>query len=336
MPVARRTACPSGSAADNQSLPIVCGCTTSRIPPTSASAQRALPRRRDEREQPIADGEPAESQPLLLGLEVELLGGALALELALEVVEQAVPPHPAHDNRASRHPIGLSTAAELAIDRFRWRWFTIDYRPRTGVDHSSQPKVSAVASALPIEVPETSRAVPNQHPPPQRPPRLRVTTDEYFGQQPTPTASLPTPEPLIENLTRCVIEILAGARDLEQISRWVTDDVYRHLLKRVVLSTRARQAKGQVATPADVLARLAHDVRTPGWRGRVRRHRARAGPQPRGRDPARGAGSALARDRDSCPVARRSPPGARRPRDVTSAVATSLGPVSKHVALSIV
>jgi hypothetical protein len=59
---------------------------------------------------------------------------------------------------------------------------------------------------------------------------------------------LPKPDPLIENLTRCVIEILAGARDLEQISRWVTDDVYRHLLKRVVLSARARQAKGQKAT----------------------------------------------------------------------------------------
>ena len=105
-----------------------------------------------------------------------------------------------------------------------------------------------MASALPIAVPETSRAVPEPATATQRPARLRVTTDEYFGQQPTPTSSLPTPEPLIENLTRCVIEILAGARDLEQISRWVTDDVYRHLLKRVVLSTRARQAKGQVAT----------------------------------------------------------------------------------------
>jgi hypothetical protein len=52
----------------------------------------------------------------------------------------------------------------------------------------------------------------------------------------------------VENLTRCVIEILGGARDLEQISRWVTDDVYRHLLKRVVLSSRARQAKGQPVT----------------------------------------------------------------------------------------
>ncbi|HEY9499415.1 MAG TPA: Rv3235 family protein, partial [Terrimesophilobacter sp.] len=71
-------------------------------------------------------------------------------------------------------------------------------------------------------------------------------SDEYFDHQPTGKATLPGPEPLLENLTRCVIEILAGARDLEQISRWVTDDVYRHLLKRVVLSARARQAKGRV------------------------------------------------------------------------------------------
>jgi hypothetical protein len=72
--------------------------------------------------------------------------------------------------------------------------------------------------------------------------------DEFFGLQPTSRAALPDPRPLLENLTGCVIEILAGARDLEQISRWVTEDVYKHLLKRVVLSSRARQAKGQVAS----------------------------------------------------------------------------------------
>src|ERR1041384_959774 len=80
---------------------------------------------------------------------------------------------------------------------------------------------------------------------PDRPLRPRFSTHEFFAHQPTPTSALPNPEPLIENLTRCVIEVLAGARDLEQISRWVTDDVYRHLLKRTVLSARARQAKGQ-------------------------------------------------------------------------------------------
>jgi hypothetical protein len=78
--------------------------------------------------------------------------------------------------------------------------------------------------------------------------RPRFSPDEFFGEQPASTSTLPSPAPLIENLTRCVIEILAGARDLDQISRWVNDDVYRHLLKRVVLSARARQAKGQRAT----------------------------------------------------------------------------------------
>jgi hypothetical protein len=75
--------------------------------------------------------------------------------------------------------------------------------------------------------------------------RPRFVPDEFFGHQPTSSSSLPDPAPLIENLTRCVVEILAGARDLEQLSRWVTDDVYRHLLKRVVLSARARQATGR-------------------------------------------------------------------------------------------
>jgi len=75
----------------------------------------------------------------------------------------------------------------------------------------------------------------------------RFGVDDFFDQQPTSTSALPDPRPLIENLTRCVIEILAGARELDQIARWLTDDVYRHLLKRVVLSSRARQAKGAAA-----------------------------------------------------------------------------------------
>jgi hypothetical protein len=82
----------------------------------------------------------------------------------------------------------------------------------------------------------------------ERATRPRFDSDDFFGAQPATTSSLPDPTPLLENLTRCVIEVLAGARDLEQLARWVSDDVYRHLLKRVVLSTRARYAKGQKAT----------------------------------------------------------------------------------------
>lgn len=79
--------------------------------------------------------------------------------------------------------------------------------------------------------------------------RTRFDSDDFFGHQRAERSALPDPAPLLENLTRCVIEVLAGARDLEQISRWVSDDVYRHLLKRVVLSARARQAKGQRTVP---------------------------------------------------------------------------------------
>ncbi len=72
-------------------------------------------------------------------------------------------------------------------------------------------------------------------------------TDEFFAPQPSRRAELPNPEPLLINLTRCVVEILAGARELEQIARWVNDDVFRHLLKRVILAERARRLKGEQA-----------------------------------------------------------------------------------------
>lgn len=75
----------------------------------------------------------------------------------------------------------------------------------------------------------------------------RFQEDDFFGHQPSPRSQLPDPEPLLVNLTRCVIEVLAGARELDQLARWVSDDVYRHLLKRVVLSARARAVKGQRA-----------------------------------------------------------------------------------------
>jgi len=112
---------------------------------------------------------------------------------------------------------------------------------RTSLD--ARPDAVAVAATADRPATDTG-ADSDREAMPSKPIHSHFEPDEFFGQQPTPRASLPSPEPLIENLTRCVIEILAGARDLEQIARWVSDDVYRHLLKRVVLSTRARQAKG--------------------------------------------------------------------------------------------
>lgn len=89
--------------------------------------------------------------------------------------------------------------------------------------------------ALTLEEVEALKTIPAAH------------TDEFFAPQPTQRCDLPDPEPLLVNLTRCVVEILAGARDLEQIARWVSDDVFRHLLKRVILAERARRLKGELA-----------------------------------------------------------------------------------------
>lgn len=51
-----------------------------------------------------------------------------------------------------------------------------------------------------------------------------MMTLEDFAPQPTPTAELPDPAPLLESLTRGVLEVLAGVREADQLARWFTED----------------------------------------------------------------------------------------------------------------
>ncbi|MWV50545.1 3-hydroxyacyl-CoA dehydrogenase [Rathayibacter sp. VKM Ac-2803] len=69
----------------------------------------------------------------------------------------------------------------------------------------------------------------------------------FFEAQPATRAELPDPQPVLERLTLLVIEILAGSREIDQVARWLSDDVYRHLQKRVVLAARSRAAQGRPA-----------------------------------------------------------------------------------------
>jgi len=85
--------------------------------------------------------------------------------------------------------------------------------------------------------------------------------EEMFERQHTPTSALPDPRPLVQNLARCVVEVLAGVRDPEQISRWLEPAVYTQLLARAVIAARARQAKGRaIAMPRVSMGscRIAH------------------------------------------------------------------------------
>ncbi|HWK21359.1 MAG TPA: Rv3235 family protein [Microbacteriaceae bacterium] len=80
--------------------------------------------------------------------------------------------------------------------------------------------------------------------------RSDALIEEMFERQRTPVSALPDPTPLVRNLARCVVEVIAGARDAEQIARWLEPTVYTQLLTRVVVAARARQAKGaRVSVP---------------------------------------------------------------------------------------
>lgn len=66
---------------------------------------------------------------------------------------------------------------------------------------------------------------------------------EYFAPQPTSSSQLPDPAPLIEGLTRGVLEVLAGVREVDQLARWLAEDAFRKLVTRANLSARARSAR---------------------------------------------------------------------------------------------
>jgi len=70
---------------------------------------------------------------------------------------------------------------------------------------------------------------------------------EFFAPQRTPTTALPDPEPFLRNLTRGVLEVLAGVREVDQLARWLTEDPYRKLVTRANLAARARSARGMPA-----------------------------------------------------------------------------------------
>ncbi|WP_066515936.1 Rv3235 family protein [Curtobacterium ammoniigenes] len=58
----------------------------------------------------------------------------------------------------------------------------------------------------------------------------------------------PDPAATARDLALCAIEIICGARDLETIARWITDDVQRHLERRIVIAARGRSVRRRTAS----------------------------------------------------------------------------------------
>ncbi|GAA3205793.1 Rv3235 family protein [Microbacterium terregens] len=82
---------------------------------------------------------------------------------------------------------------------------------------------------------------------------------EFFAPQRTPSTDLPAPEPFLRNLTRGVLEVFAGVREVDQLARWLTEDAYRKLVTRANLAARARSARGVPARrPVHALLSVHH------------------------------------------------------------------------------
>ncbi|MFS0730932.1 Rv3235 family protein [Curtobacterium sp. 1P10AnD] len=76
------------------------------------------------------------------------------------------------------------------------------------------------------------------------PPALHAVPDDVGTPLPgtTEPAALPDPEETARALALCVVEILSGAREVDSIARWITEDVHRHLQQRAAVAARARSA----------------------------------------------------------------------------------------------
>lgn len=68
-------------------------------------------------------------------------------------------------------------------------------------------------------------------------------TDEGTVSSPS-TLPEGDPELLLRNLARSVFEAIAGTREVEAMSRWLTLEVYSKLLARVQHAARSRQRRG--------------------------------------------------------------------------------------------
>lgn len=73
--------------------------------------------------------------------------------------------------------------------------------------------------------------------------------DDTAGRVEPTRLTVVTPPSDVEETARalglCVAEILTGAREVDSIARWITDEVHRHLQQRAAIAARSRQLGGR-------------------------------------------------------------------------------------------
>jgi hypothetical protein len=96
------------------------------------------------------------------------------------------------------------------------------------------PAESDIAKTKDVE-PEDAPPAPSK----TRKVRNPIESEEYFGVQYSKTCDLPDPVESLKVLATGVVEVIAGTLQVEQLARWLSDDVYQRL------QFRARRAEAQ-------------------------------------------------------------------------------------------
>lgn len=74
-----------------------------------------------------------------------------------------------------------------------------------------------------------------------------IESEEFFGQQYNKTGELPNPEPSLQVLATGVIEVIAGTRQIDQLARLLSDEVYQRLYRRANEARKSRDLQGKKA-----------------------------------------------------------------------------------------
>lgn len=72
-----------------------------------------------------------------------------------------------------------------------------------------------------------------------------IQAQDFFGPQYNKTSELPNPEASLKALATGVVEVIAGSRPIDQLSRLLTEEVYQRLSQRAKLARQNREELGQ-------------------------------------------------------------------------------------------
>lgn len=70
-------------------------------------------------------------------------------------------------------------------------------------------------------------------------------SQDFFGPQYNKTSELPDPDDSLKALATGVVEVIAGSRQVAQLARYLTDEVYQRLGRRAILAREHREAQGE-------------------------------------------------------------------------------------------